>query len=245
MAKGIFDQIIGFLSNKTFDSSERYDESIYITDSGDSISVVTTRTRVEEYIARQTEADIQNNATGVARYLAKKAKEEQLNQARQKNELTGVARYLAKQAKSSAPKPQVAVAKTTGSKQKTGVEKYLAKQKESKPAPAIKAETKSSQRTAPATKENKPATKPKAAPKKAEKQPEPAIKEKPKTAELTDLSGQDGQCQAATNSGSRCKRNTNITSIQRTIQNQKYQFAVCSQHKNNKAFKPYPGLIEK
>lgn len=50
------------------------------------------------------------------------------------------------------------------------------------------------------------------------------------------------QCQASTQKGTQCRNKSNLGHIQQTINNQKYQFSVCTQH-NNAGFKPFADLV--
>jgi len=65
----------------------------------------------------------------------------------------------------------------------------------------------------------------------------------PNTTTIIKFSDDASQCQASTAKGTQCSRKANLTTIQRTINKQKCQFAVCNQHKNPE-FKPYPPLIK-
>ncbi len=59
---------------------------------------------------------------------------------------------------------------------------------------------------------------------------------------IVDLSIDAEQCQATTAKGSRCSRNTNLETIELTIDGKKYRFRTCKQHGND-SFKPFSGLI--
>lgn len=64
-----------------------------------------------------------------------------------------------------------------------------------------------------------------------------------KPTSILNVSENATQCQASTAKGSQCNRSANLTHINRTINKQKYRFAVCNQH-NNQSFKPYQSLIK-
>ena len=74
-------------------------------------------------------------------------------------------------------------------------------------------------------------------------QTRPAKKSPPKPAGIQNYFENATQCQAGTAKGSQCNRTANLTQINRTINKQKYRFAVCNQH-NNPSFKPYQPLIK-
>lgn len=204
--------------------------------------------------------------TGVAKYLARKQQELEQQAAAEAEALanmTGVARYIAQKegrvaaqtvaAPAPEPKPEeVDISKLTG------VEKYLALQKKAAASPAP-------------AKPKAPAAKPAPAPKaKAEEKPpveaKPQVEEKPpvkaeakNVAEtsveeaapqapaagdaVVDLAANAGQCQAATTKGTQCRRKSGLETIEKTVNDQRYTFAVCSQH-NNDGFTPVEGLLK-
>lgn len=95
---------------------------------------------------------------------------------------------------------------------------------------------------------SKPPTKPTPKPSspaiaKNNKPTRPVKKSTPKPAGILNYSENATQCQASTAKGSQCNRTANLTQINRTINKQKYRFAVCNQH-NNQSFKPYQSLIK-
>lgn len=71
---------------------------------------------------------------------------------------------------------------------------------------------------------------------------EPVMEEPPKPSGTINLSEGSNRCQAVTAKGTQCKRDTGLTTLERTIEKQKYRFAVCNQHKNQ-SFKPFAELI--
>ena len=187
------------------------------TGGSDSIYRDDGSTGVEKYLARQTEDEIQTTTTG--------------------GSLTGVAKYLDKQEKVTAP--------SASAKPVSGVDKYLQKQTSvkkkpaaatKKPAAATKKASKPVAKKAAPAKKRAPAkkAKPAAAPKKAAP--------KASASGTTDISI-NTRCQAGTAKGTQCKRTSQLTQIQRTINKQKYKVTVCSQH-DNSSFKPYDGLIK-
>lgn len=218
MAKGIFERISSIINGTWPEVS--YDESSYRQDDG--------LTGVERYLAKKAEQEQQaaeSKLTGVERYLAKQAeKDAEIKKAKAaekgSGELTGVAKYLQKQADE-----EEALGKNA-----TGVDKYLSKKK--KESKGKKSKDKSPKKEK--SKEVKKAKK-----KKTQK----IEKDKPaKSKELIDLSKDASRCQASTSKGSQCKRSNSLETIQRTINKQKYKFSVCSQHKSDD-FKPYAELL--
>jgi hypothetical protein len=126
---------------------------------------------------------------------------------------TGVGRYLA-----GLPRNTVEKAPEPEVKKRplSAVDRYLAASADKKPAPA-------------------PA-KPAAAP--------PAAAAKPAATSSSVIHFENvTQCQASTVKGTQCKNTTHLVKMQRTINKQKYQFFVCSQHHND-SFKPYAPLLE-
>lgn len=173
-----------------------------------------------------------DGSTGVEKYLARQAEEIQTTTTG--GSLSGVAKYLDKQEKQG--KVTVPSAKPVSS-----VDKYLQKQTSVKKKPA--AATKKASKPVVA---KKPAPAKKRAPaKKAKPKPAAAAPKKAasKTSGIIDISI-NTRCQAGTAKGTQCKRTSQLTQIQRTINKQKYKLTVCSQH-DISSFKPYDGLIKK
>lgn len=208
--------------------------------------------------------------TGVAKYLAQKEQAEQKKiqaEAEKLANMTGVEKYLAQlEGGRKTTGKQTPVKKTvkapTAKKPLTGVDKYLAKQtstvqtstapaKAVKPAPPhaeVKTEPQNKPPAAKSTGEEKhPAPQQPAAPQitepaaSAEKPEEPAPKTQ-KADKIINLAESATQCQAATQKGSQCRRKSNLETIDQTIDQQAYRFAVCSQHNNND-FTPFAKLL--
>jgi hypothetical protein len=172
-----------------------------------------------------------DGSTGVEKYLARQA-EDEIQTTTTEGSLTGVAKYLDKQ-----EKQQKVTAPSASAKPVSGVDKYLQKKTsvKKKPAAATKKASKPVAKKSAPAKKRAPAKKAKpaaAAPKKAA----------PKASGTTDISI-NTRCQAGTAKGTQCKRTSQLTQIQRTINKQKYKVTVCSQH-DNSSFKPYDGLIK-
>ena len=66
--------------------------------------------------------------------------------------------------------------------------------------------------------------------------------ENPKSIESIVILDDGLRCQASTSKGAQCKITNGLSHIQRTINEQTYQFSVCKQHDNDK-FQPYPSLL--
>ena len=183
--------------------------------------------------------------TGVEKYLAKQTEEETLNAASGKT-ATGVDKYLQKQPAANKKSGKVKAAKKTSSAT-SGVAKYLEGQTKGKStAGGTKSASGANKRSAV---KKKPAPAPKRAAKSAATKPAPAKKaqatkvaSKAVASGTIDLSKEMTQCQAGTAKGTQCKRTAQLSKIQRTVNKKKYQFTVCSQH-DNKSFKPYDNLI--
>ncbi len=209
---------------------------------------------IDETAVTTVEPD-DSQLTGVARYLARKQAAQKTAEPQEKTApskpLTRVEKYLAQ--KKTAPKksqPAPAVKKTEASNKTTAVDKYLSRKKSAPaPVPAAKKEMVETARPedkqiievaetkAPVTEsktktaEKKPVEKAKAPVKKAGA---PASK-KPA---IIDYAENADQCQAATQKGTRCRRKSNLEVLTKTINKQKYRFAVCHQH-NNSDFTPF------
>lgn len=208
--------------------------------------------------------------TGVAKYLARKQQEldeQAAAEAEALANMTGVARYIAQKEGRvasqtvSAPAPEPEPEEVDISKL-TGVEKYLALQKKAAASPAPAKPKAPSAKPAPAPKakaEEKPPVE--AKPQVVEK---PPVKAKAKAEEkrveeasveeaapqaptagdaVVDLAADAGQCQAATTKGTQCRRKSGLETIEKTVNDQRYTFAVCSQH-NNDGFTPVEGLLK-
>ncbi len=210
---------------------------------------------VEKYLAKKqqpekekitTETATVEKLTGVAKYLAIKQQEEQAALAN----MTGVARYLYN-LKTNNKKTLI---NKTSLEQKETPEKLsrvdmylLAKQQ------GVKLETNAV---------NVSRTKPKevlvATPNDKVKEEAPKVKEKiiahakneqetrtieKTTNEIIDLSEEAAQCQAATLKQTQCSRKTSLETIEQTINQQQYKFAVCSQH-NKDSFIPFAQFLQ-
>ncbi len=227
-------------------------------------------TGVEKYLAKKNPEPVEQPAaapapelTGVEKYLAQKQRQEQEKaeaEAAKLANMTGVARYLANlETNKRAPAdPAPTPAAPAPTKPLTGVDKYLAKQrtavktvskaKAAKPAPAA-AVTSAPKTKAPAAKPSAAASKPpsqatmeKAVQPAKPKKKEPVKKPQPAAKKVINLAENAVQCQAATKKGSQCRRTTNLETIQQTVDNKKYTFAVCTQH-NNDEFTPFAELL--
>ena len=202
-------------------------------------------TGVERYLAKITDDQEQQIAheetlSGVEKYLQAHAEVEMVNVGNsQAKPLSGVDKYLASQDKQPAKKPASAAKKPAAVKKPaSGVDKYLSQQP-----------TSAKKKTSVKRKSAKPAAKKPAPAKKSTRSTAAATKKKAvakpvqnASAGRIDLSANANQCQAGTARGGQCKRTTSLMKLQRTINKQKYQFLVCSQHHND-TFKPYKGLI--
>jgi hypothetical protein len=175
-----------------------------------------------------------DGSTGVEKYLARQA-EDEIHTTTTGGSLTGVAKYLDKQ-----DKQQKVTAPSASVKPVSGVDKYLQKKTSVKKKPV--AATKKASK--PVAKKSAPAKK-RALAKKAKPKPAAAAQKKaaPKAASGTTDISINTRCQAGTAKGTQCKRSSQLTQIQRTINKQKYKVTVCSQH-DNSSFKPYDGLIK-
>lgn len=245
MAKNLFEQFLSFASSKL--AGPIAHENIYRDEEPSELSSVAKYLARQEQAAKAAEAPTSSAAaTGVEKYLARQAQvAPEAASAPAAEPATGVAKYLARQGtapQTAAPKPAPAPAPVPT----TGVGKYLASQGG---AGSYKAEIPKAS-AAPVKKAE--AAKAKAAPVKAAAALKPAAvepaKETPEAAKPKPASSvihlDDGlQCQASTGKGIQCKKTTKLSHIQRTINKQKYQFSVCSQH-HNETFKPFPGILE-
>ncbi len=228
-----------------------------------------SQTGVEKYLAKKSKQqktttqhqDNEENLTGVARYLAKKQQSTASTNAQEStdNNMTRVEKYLAQQQKkqSTAPhktevKTEPAPAKPEKKEAVTGVDKYLNRKKTTAPVvtpskdltPVTQEEDK--QLIPAKTKTRKEEKKGKPEPKetKTTTAPKPAAEKASSGSSLIDLAKDADQCQAATLKGTRCRRKSNLETITKTINKQKYRFAVCSQH-HNSDFVPFEELIQK
>jgi len=73
-------------------------------------------------------------------------------------------------------------------------------------------------------------------------EPAPIQEKAPKSAGIVNLSEGSERCQAATVKGTQCKRESGLTTMDRTIDKKRYRFLVCNQHKNQ-SFKPFADLM--
>lgn len=220
-------------------------------------------TRVEKYLASKNPEPVaaepeaapsaSTELTGVAKYLARlqqEAEDKAAAEAETLANMTGVARYLAmKEGRipaqaAAAPAPEPEEEEEVDISKLTGVERYLALQKQgsAKPAPAKpasqpKAEAKPAVAEQPAVAEE-PVVEAESAPEAEEAAPEATAGN-----DVIDLAANAEQCQAATTKGTQCRRKTGLESVEKTIDGQRYTFAVCGQH-NNDGFTPVEGLVE-
>jgi hypothetical protein len=171
--------------------------------------------------------------------------------------VSGVEKYLAKQSATASEKsPTPAVTATThadeppakqspaveekpaGSASVSRVDKYLAsRQGTAAPAGEVAPKRAAAKKAAPAVKETRADTSEEktVAAKKTESAAQPS--------DIINLAENATQCQAKTAKGPQCKNINGLMRIQRTINNKKYEFAVCSLH-DNAAFKPFPALMK-
>ncbi|MGR9045035.1 MAG: hypothetical protein ACU83N_07055 [Gammaproteobacteria bacterium] len=182
--------------------------------------------------------------TGVAKYLARKQQEEEMSaeaKAAALAKMTSVERYLSKLESKRTEASKVAAPKETPPAKLSRVEAYLARQKQAAPvvshAKANVSASETAVKEAKATAEVKQAT---AAKPKTEKHSTTPVKAPSK---LINLAESATQCQAATIKGTRCQRKTNLETIEKTINHQKYKFAVCTQH-NNRDLTPFSELLQ-
>ncbi len=269
MAKNLFEQFIDLVSYKWPEPAAQ-DVSRTATEATGGLTGVAKYlakqggqetpelTGVEKYLARQTLTEtVKPEATGVERYLARQA----LSVAEAAKPLTGVEKYLAKQATSGKPAKKLSRVEKYLAKQSvtekisvkaTGVAKYLGKQGsaekktniESELAQTVSPEVETEALIAGKADKPKAETHKKTATPTQEAKAAQAEKQKPAKPAILNLAKDATQCQASTAKGTQCSRTVNLTLLQRTIDKQKYQFAVCSQH-NTSSFKPYAALINK
>jgi hypothetical protein len=265
MAKNLFEQFISFASSKL--AGPIAHENIYREEAPES----TGQSRVAKYIAQQEmaakakeAASVPPTATGVEKYLARQAllsaggaSAAPAPETAQEEPLTGVARYLAGQGR--APKPVVMEEPAPAPEPEpvTGVGRYLAGQSRagthgSEVARQSVAEPKKATQPAAKTAAAQPekakvayekATVPEKAASPSAPASEPSASAAPAKPASSVIHLDDGkQCQASTVKGTQCKHTTNLGHLQRTINKQKYQFTVCSQH-HNETFKPFAPLM--
>ncbi|MGR8980228.1 MAG: hypothetical protein ACU84H_09075 [Gammaproteobacteria bacterium] len=216
---------------------------------------------VAKYLARQGKAPEQAQAaaaaeepkaplSGVAKYLAGQGRSAgTAASAQPESPLTRVAKYLAgfedsAQSKTGAADPAPAPT--------TGVGKYLANKGG---ASAFKYQEPKIMTSAPDIEEEIAANAPVEAAAEAITMAEPAAvssseaeesnaPENPITTGSIILLDDGIRCQASTSKGSQCKITNGLSHIQRTIDEQTYQFSVCKQHDNEK-FQPYPAMLNR
>lgn len=182
--------------------------------------------------------------TGVAKYLARKQQEEEESaeaKAAALAKMTSVERYLSKLDSKRTEASEVAAPKEASPAKSSRVEAYLARQKQAVPVVSHAQANVSASETA--VKEVKAAAEVEqenAAQQKTEKHSTPPVKAPSK---LINLAESATQCQAATLKGTRCQRKTNLETIEKTINHQKYKFAVCTQH-NNRDLTPFSELLQ-
>ncbi len=225
------------------------------------------KTGVEKYLEKKSKhqktsaqpLDNEENLTGVARYLAKKQQSsttgKKTQETAEKN-MTRVEKYLAQQKKKQSTATRKTEVKKEPTPEKTeaatGVNKYLNRKKTTPPVvapskdltPVPQAEDKQLIPAKTETKKEEKAEKPESKETKTTTAPKPAAEKASSGSSLIDLAKDADQCQAATLKGSRCRRKSNLETITKTINKQKYRFAVCSQH-HNSDFVPFEELIQK
>nr|WP_305908992.1 hypothetical protein [Methylomarinum sp. Ch1-1]MDP4521861.1 hypothetical protein [Methylomarinum sp. Ch1-1] len=140
-------------------------------------------------------------------------------------ELTGVDKYLAKSSRTLAEKPQA---------------KPEAQPKPIEAESVSKAEITEDKAASVKTTESDSETSPEA---KAETKKRSVTPAKKTSAKIIDLAEHAVRCQAATQKGSQCRRKSGLEVLEKTIDKQKYKFAVCSQHHND-AFTPFAQLLK-
>lgn len=258
MAKSLLEKLFNLTGMKLPDLNGNYDPSVYQDESSavpnnehasqaGATGQSPNMTGVAKYLARKQPQDNRSELTGVAKYLEKKQPPAQ-KQSTHETGLTGVAKYLANKSTHDEPKPASVKTATAGTGKLTGVDKYLAQKKATvaeKPKPA-KAEPKPPKEE-PATNvatpvEKKPVSAPKPKTQVNQAKAKPATKATAATAKVIDLTENATQCQASTLKGTQCRRKTNLENIDKTVNDKKYKFAVCSQH-NNTDFIPFADYV--
>ncbi len=270
MAKSFIDQLLDLVGVKLPDAHGHYSPSVYRdeqsskepSDAGkhqpkkspETAQATAELTGVARYLANNypeeqkdaAQADTSGTAglTRVAKYLAKKQQEEQEQaeaEAAALAKMTGVARYLAKlEGKIATAPAKTETAEPANTASLTRVEKYLAKQQitpSDLPQPeAVQpaAQAKAAEQK-PVVEEKK--TQPK---QEVEKQSPPAAKTPGKIINLAEAAS---QCQSTTSKGTQCRRKTNLDTLEKTINQQKYKFVACSQH-NSEGFIPFAELLQ-
>lgn len=263
MAKNFLEQALSLIGLKSPNTTDYYDPSVYKAEvsinevSGKlsnvekyqqqksvSVSEKKELTGVEKYLKVKqqpeqeekitTEDTAVKKLTGVAKYLSTKQQVEQEALAN----MTGVAKYLYKlRTHKKTPPRKAAPDKIEASVKLSRVDMYLARQQE----PALK-------KQAVTVSQKMPEEEPKIAPeiKEAIKIPAKIENSTPtpaKTNEIIDHTEGATQCQAATLKRTQCSRKKNLETIERTVNNQQYKFAVCSQH-NIDSFTPFGAFLQ-
>jgi hypothetical protein len=267
MAKSFIDQLFGLVGVKPPDAHGHYSPSVYRdepsskepSDAGkhqpekspETVQATAKLTGVARYLASkypEEQADASGTAglTGVAKYLAQKQQEEQEQaeaEAAALAKMTGVARYLAKQEGKIATAPAPAKTETAepaNTASLTRVEKYLAKQQIT-PSDLPQPEAVQPAAQAKAAEQKPVVEEKKAQPKQeVEKQSPPTAKAPGKIINLAEAAS---QCQSTTSKGTQCRRKTNLDTLEKTINQQKYKFVACSQH-NSEGFMPFAELLQ-
>lgn len=272
MAKSFIDQLFDLVGLTTPSPQGQYSPSAYreepstkepSMETGPGATQAATKiTGVARYLAAKypeeqkgAETDVTETAklTGVAKYLAKKQQEEQEKAAAEAAALanmTGVARYLARLEENITTTPEPAKTEMAAVHADpvtlTGVDKYLAKQQSASsdlPQPEAVQQAAKAKATEqkPVVEEQKPVIEEKKAPEQAvEKQSPPAAKKQDK---IINLAEDASQCQSTTSKGTQCRRKTNLETLEKTINNQKYRFIACSQH-HSEEFVPFAELLQ-
>ncbi len=267
MAKNILDQLLSLTGIKSPDANGYYDPSVYRDEptpkkepreltrvekhlrKKNSVLAQASKgaTGVEKYLAqKQQKAESETSPlTGVAKYLAQKQKDEQdKTEAAALENMTGVARYLAKLEATHKSTPSKPVQKKTENiAPLTGVDKYLAHKKTTAPIippPEVIEET---PEDLPPVKETNTSAKEEIQAEKTQ-EPDASVTTNAETTEkLINMADKATQCQAATLKGTQCRRKTNLDVLEKTVNQQKYKFAVCSQH-NNSDFIPFSKFLQ-
>jgi hypothetical protein len=266
MAKSFIDQLFDLVGLKTPSPHGQYSPSAYREEPSiketsketgpGSTQAATQITGVAKYLAAKypeeqtgADTDISGTAklTGVAKYLAQKQQEEQEKAAAEAATLanmTGVARYLARLEENITTTPEPAKTETAAVHADpvtlTRVDKYLAKQQKT-PSDLPQPEAVQQAAKAKVTEQKPVVEEKKAQPEQAtEKQSPPAAKKPDKIINLTEAAS---QCQSTTSKGTQCRRKTNLETLEKTFNDQKYKFVACSQH-HSEEFIPFAELLQ-
>ncbi len=260
MAKNFLDKALNVLGLKSPNDTDYYDPSVYRAEvSFNEAPKPANTTKVERYQRKKNSSSTgAKKLSGVAKYLAEKQQPAQetvtTEVADTEEKLTGVAKYLAskQQEEQLGFEGMTGVAKyfflKTGHKQTIGtkipvtqnevteklsrVDLYLAKKQGIKIKPKAITVTSSPKEELKVTPKTENAVK---AP--------PLKTQKTTKKEIIDLSEGAIQCQAATVKRTQCSRKTGLETIELSINQKQYRFAVCNQH-NKDSFSPFEILLQ-